>query len=106
MIRRHQFVACAIVGLVLFVNSSTFVTGAKSKAVIRSIAGHESDPHRLHVNWLEYQRQAKPVPRAQPALNYNVPDFSNIFSQLLFIQSRQRNATELAENIFFKYYNA
>lgn len=105
MIRRRPFFACAIIGLVLFVNSSRFVTGVKSKAVIRSIAGHESDPHRLHVNWLEYQRQTIPVPRAQP-VNYNVPDFSNLFSQLLFIQSRQRNASELAAHVFFKYFNA
>lgn len=105
MNQRQQFFAIGLIGLILIVSGPAFVTAA-SKTYVRSIASHENDPHRLHANWLEYQRQSV-QPRTQNIQpHYLSPDFGNIFSQLgFFIQSRQRNATELAEKIFFKYYN-
>lgn len=110
----------AIVALALFVNCPAFVEAASSKPAIRSIASStkETDPNRLHANWLEYQRQTL-RPRATqsvtpttvsqtPAVNSNYlsPELGNIFTQLgAFIHARQHNATEMAEHIFFKYYD-
>lgn len=101
----------AIVALALFVNCPAFVVAA-SKTAIRSIASgsHENDPNSLHTNWLDYQRQAL-RPRTTQSVasannNYLTPDLGNIFTQLgIFIQARQRNASELAQHIFFKYFN-
>lgn len=118
-------VIAVIVALVLFVNCPAFVVAA-SKTAIRSIATstHESDPNRLHANWLDYQRQtlsrsrqtqstagspsaaAAAAAAITPNHNYLSPDLGNIFQTLgIFIQARQRNVTELAHHIFFKYYN-
>lgn len=118
-------VIAIIVALVLFVNCPAFVVAA-SKTATRSIAtsSNENDPNRLHANWLEYQRQTL-RPRATQSTagastaaaaaaaaavtanhNYLTPELGNIFQTLgIFIQARQRNATELAQHIFFKYYN-
>lgn len=115
-----------IVALVLFVNCPAFVVAA-SKTAIRSIAtsNHETDPNRLHANWLEYQRHTLRPRQTQtagqsataaaaavaaaaitPNHNYLSPELGNIFQTLgIFIQARQRNATELAQHIYFKYYN-
>lgn len=102
---QHQryFIVIGLIGLAMLVNSPTFV-GAASRNVPRSasIAGNEHSNNRLqHNNWFEFQRKSLNQ-RAQ----YQSQDLGNIFSQLgIFIQSRQRNATEIAGNIFFKYYN-
>lgn len=117
-------VIAVIVALVLFVNCPAFVVAA-SKTAIRSIAtsNNENDPNRLHANWLDYQRQTLRPRQTQstagsaaaaaataaaitPNHNYLSPELGNIFQTLgIFIQARQRNATELAHHIFFKYYN-
>lgn len=117
-------VIAVIVALVLFVNCPAFVVAA-SKTAIRSIASsnHENDPNRLHANWLDYQRQTLRSRQTQstagspaataaataaitPSHNYLSPELGNIFQTLgIFIQARQRNTTELAQHIFFKYYN-
>lgn len=99
----HQFIAVGLIGLVLFVNCATFVS-ATSKSSIRSITNSDgNDPRRPNNNWFEFQKQTLnrgSQSQAPPQ------ELSNIFSQLgIFIQSRQRNASELAGNIFFKYYN-
>lgn len=99
----HQFIAIGLIGLVLFENCATFVS-ASSKNTIRSITdNYGNDSRHPNTNWFEFQRKTLnhgSQSQAQPQ------EFSNIFSQLgLFIQSRQRNASELAGNIFFKYYN-
>lgn len=117
-------IAAIIVALALFVNCPAFVV-AEPKTATRSIAtgSHENDHNRLHANWLEYQRQTL-RPRATQSTagtttsgaaaagaatannNYLSPELGNIFTQLgIFIQARQRNATEIAQHIFFKYYN-
>lgn len=119
-------VIAVIVALVLFVNCPAFVVAA-SKTATRSIASgaHENDANRVHANWLEYQRQTLRTRQTQstsgspsaaaaaaaaaaiaPNHNYLTPELGNIFQTLgIFIQARQRNATELAQHIFFKYYN-
>lgn len=99
----HQFIAIGLIGIILFVNCPTFVSAAKN--TIRSIANSEGfDPKsRANINWFEFQRSTLNQRSQSQAPS---PDLGNIFSQLgLFIQSRQRNASELAGNIFFKYYN-
>lgn len=106
--QRQRIFSIFVIGLIFVLSCPGYVSAA-SKTAIRSIASHEQDPHQLHVNWLEYQRQntkstTKHTQHIQP--NFLSPDLGNIFSQLGFlIQSRQRNATELAEHIFFKYFN-
>lgn len=121
----QPFIVIAVmIALVLFANCPAFVVAA-SKTAIRSIAtsNHENDPNRLHANWLDYQRQtlrsrqtqstagsSPPAAAAAAAIspnhNYLSPDLGNIFQTLgILIQARQRNATELAQHIFFKYFN-
>lgn len=102
--RMRQFIVIGLIGLVLFVNCPIFVVTAARNS-IRSIANNDgNDPYRVHSNWFEFQRQTlnQRSQQTQPQSQ----ELGNIFSQLgFFIQSRQRNATELAGNIFFKYYN-
>lgn len=100
----RQFITIGLIGMVLFVNCPIFVVAAGRNS-IRSIANSDgNDPYRIHSNWFEFQRQSLNQ-RSLPAQS-QAQDFGNIFTQLgFFIQSRQRNATELAGNIFFKYYN-
>lgn len=103
MDHHRQFIVIGLIGLVLFINGPTFASAA-SRNVPRSasIAGNDDTNQRLiHSNWFEFQRQS-----LNKRTQYQAQDLSNIFSQLgIFIQSRQRNASELAGNIFFKYYN-
>lgn len=103
MDQHRHFIVIGLIGLVLLINGSTFVAAA-SRNVPRSasIAGNDDTNQRLiHNNWFEFQRQS-----LNQRTQYQAQDFSNIFTQLgIFIQSRQRNASELAGKIFFKYYN-
>lgn len=105
MDNRLQFIAIAFIWMVLFVYCPIFVSAA-SKNSIRSIANNDGhDPYRLHSNWFDFQRQSLNHRSQQPSKSQS-QEVGNIFTQLgLFIQSRQRNATEIAGNIFFKYYN-
>lgn len=101
----RQFITIGLIGMVLFVNCPIFVVAA-GKNTIRSIANSDgNDPYRTHSNWFEFQRQSLNQ-RSLPTQSSQSQEFGNIFTQLgFFIQSRQRNATEIAGNIFFKYYN-
>lgn len=100
----------SLISLALLANWPTFVAAAATatRNAVRSIAINENDVHRLHGNWFEFQRQSlnhRTQRQSQPAA-YQSQELGNIFSQLgFFIQSRQRNASELSGNIFFKYYN-
>lgn len=97
----RQYIVIGLIGLVLFGNWSTFVTAA-SKNIVRSISNSNgNNPYQQNINWMDFQRESL----NQRSLQIQSPELGNIFSQLLFIQSRQRNASELAGNIFFKYYN-
>lgn len=100
----RQFVVIGLIGLILFVNCPIFVVAAARNS-IRSIANNDgNDPYVVHSNWFEFQRQSLNQRSHSPPSQSQ--EIGNIFSQLgLFIQSRQRNASELAGNIFFKYYN-
>lgn len=103
MDQHRRFIVIGLIGLVLLISGPTFVAAA-SRNVPRSasIAGNDDTNQRLiHSNWFEFQRQS-----LNQRTQYQAQDFSNIFTQLgIFIQSRQRNASELAGKIFFKYYN-
>lgn len=117
----QPFIVIAVIvvlALFEFVNCPGLVMAA-SKPAVRSIAdnSNENDPNRIHTNWLEYQRQTLRPRATQSATttlagtttstaNNLSPELGNIFTQLgIFIQARQRNATEMAQHIFFKYYN-
>lgn len=102
MDRSHQPLIIALLGLVFFVNNPTFVTAATKSAVESVSSSPTIEPQ--HPNWFEFQRQTLGQP-VQPAQRQS-QEIGSIFSQFgLFIQSRQRNASELAGNIFFKYFN-
>lgn len=108
-----QINICVLIAIGLFINCIIIVapTPANNSPISpsnqyrRAIASNSyaNDPQGRQLSWNEIQRKSlnhRSV--AQPPQDFG----NNFFSTLdFFIQSRQRNASELAGNIFFKYYN-
>lgn len=86
---------CAIIAASTTTNSA--IISKRSPTI-----NYSNDPR--YSAWNDFQQKMLHQ-RSVPA--YQSPqDFGDILTQLGFlIQSRQRNASELAANIFFKYYN-
>lgn len=62
---------------------------------------YQSSPVQHRYQQVQQQQQQKERQQQPP------PQDNNIFRQInSFIQARQRNATEIAGNVFFKYYNS
>lgn len=98
--RDYNFIAIALIVIILFVNYCTTTVAAGAAPKIGN--GISKDSHQLSSTWIEFQKRSL----NHRSIQYQAQDVGNIFSQLgLFVQSRQRNATELSRNIFFKYYD-
>lgn len=106
--QHRHFLAILLIGIVFLVNCPTSAVAASKNPIPRSasIASNDNsnrDQRLLHHNWFEFQKQSLDKYHRN---QYQAADLGSILSQLgIFIQSRQRNASELAGNIFFKYYN-
>lgn len=98
--RDYKFIAIALMVIILFVNYCT--TSVAAGAAPKIVNTLNRDSRQLSSTWIEFQKRSlnhRPI-------QYQSQDVGNIFSQLgIFIQSRQRNATELSGNIHFKYYD-
>lgn len=104
-----NFGVIALIAICLLLNCITIVaatanlpTPTAHNSQAQSTSKVNSRARHLLPAWIDIKRQSlnhRSVPQAPQ-------DFTNFFSTLdFFIQSRQRNASEIAENIFFKYYN-
>lgn len=85
---------------IISTSSSTTTASIEQFVIPPSIQQHQQINYRPE----QYQPQYQPQhhQQQQPPQESN-----NIFRQInSFIQARQRNASEIAGNIFFKYYNA
>lgn len=95
----------ALLVLIVFAQLATIVTaGASSESGKRPDPRPTKDHRHRFTTWVDFQRhslnQQRTVHQAQ------AQDAGDILMQLgLMIQARQRNATEMAPHIFFKYYD-
>lgn len=103
---QQKFIAIALIAIYLLVNCTN---NAVTASTLNPPTSYLTPVNQInltapHGAWKDFQKKMLHQ-RSVPA--YQSPqDLGDILTQLgLLIQSRQRNATELASNIFFKYYN-
>lgn len=110
---QQKFIAFTLIGISILVNCQLIVASNSStdkfnqqytNNIINNNMYYNVDGRRYTV-WNDFQKK---ILRQQSVPAYQSPqDLGDILTQLgVFIQTRQRNATELATNIFFKYYNS
>lgn len=117
---QHKFIAISLIGISLLVNCKLIAASNSTSASGLFVARlnhqyqqqQQYSANNIHNNdgrrqtaWMDFQKKMLRQ-RSVPA--YQSPqDLGDILTQLgVLIQARQRNATELATNIFFKYYNS
>lgn len=100
-----SYMAIALIVLIVITQLATIATAGAPSDSKRGTDSKLSREYRHRFNaWLDFQKYS--LNQQRSAHQPQVQDAGDILMQLgLMIQARQRNATEMAPHIFFKYYD-